>query len=128
LFEDRRSGGLLGDSPEEDEILVQESVELGIVVKLLTEQFAGPSGVGVKVDEDQLVLDLGFGNGLVQGALEPVLRRSHGGEDKHHEQEKCFFHSCLFAYPTCVSERLSIRSGSGQAIARDSINKYARPA
>ena len=62
----RSCGGLLGDGPEEDEILVQEGVELGVVVELLTEQFAAPSGVGVEVDENQLVLDLGLGDCLVQ--------------------------------------------------------------
>jgi hypothetical protein len=76
----------LRNSPEQDEISVQEVLELGIFVELLTQQFAGPSGVRIKVNEDQLVIALGLGHGFVQGSLEPALGRGQGGEDKHERQ------------------------------------------
>jgi hypothetical protein len=67
-------------NPVEDEIL-----ELGVVVKLLTQQFTARSSVGVEIEEDQLVIDFGLGVRLVQGTLEPfqVLGERRGGEHKH---------------------------------------------
>jgi hypothetical protein len=67
---------------EEDEIFVEEGMKLGVVVKLLTQQSAASSATAVKIDEDELVLALGFGHGLVHGPLEPVLGRSGGGENE----------------------------------------------
>jgi hypothetical protein len=69
---------------EEDEMGVQEILEFRIGVKLLTQQSAAPSAAGVEIDEDELVLGLGFGHGLVQRAVEPALGRSGGSEDKDH--------------------------------------------
>ena len=68
-------------------------MEFRVVVKLLTQQFTATSGVGVKIDEDQLVIAFGLGYRLVQGALEPILGRSHRGERKHQERGKEFFHA-----------------------------------
>jgi hypothetical protein len=76
----------LRNSPEQDEIGVQEVLELGIFIELLTQQFATPSGVRIKINEDQLVIALGLGHGFVQGSLEPALGRGQGGEDKHERQ------------------------------------------
>ena len=55
----------LGDGAEQDEILVQEILKLGIFVELLTQQFAARSGIGVKIDQDQLVIAFGFGHRFV---------------------------------------------------------------
>jgi hypothetical protein len=76
----------LRNSPEQDEIGVQEVLELGIIIELLTQQFTAPSGVRIKINEDQLVIDLGLGHRFVQGSLEPALGRGQGGEDKHERQ------------------------------------------
>jgi hypothetical protein len=72
-------------NPVEDEILGQEVLELGVVVKLLTQQFTARSSVGVEIEEDQLVIGFGLGVRLVQGTLEPfqVLGERRGGEHKH---------------------------------------------
>jgi hypothetical protein len=87
---------LLAVGPQEDEILVQEILELGVAVVLLTQQYAAPSATAVEVDQDQLVLALGLGHGLVQGALEPGLGGRQRSEDKHHDKEgEMFFHGCL---------------------------------
>lgn len=67
---------------EENEILIEEGMKLGVVVKLLTQQSAAASATAVEIDEDELVLAFGFGHGLVEGALEPVLGRSRGGENE----------------------------------------------
>ncbi len=75
FLEDRVSGGVLQDGPEGDEILVQEGFELGVVVELLTEQFASPSGIGREVDQNPLVFGLGLGHGLIEGPLEKDLGR-----------------------------------------------------
>jgi hypothetical protein len=61
---------------------VEIFLELGVGVVLLTEQLAGPSASAVEIDENQLVLGFGFGHGLVQGSLKPVLGRSERGQDK----------------------------------------------
>jgi hypothetical protein len=68
--------GILRSGPENDEILCQEILELGIFEKLLTEQYTTPSGVGREVEEDFFVFGLGCGHGFVQGALEKDLGRS----------------------------------------------------
>jgi hypothetical protein len=53
----------------DDEVLVQELGVLGIVVELLNQQFAAPSATREEVDEDELVILLGLGQGLVERAL-----------------------------------------------------------
>jgi hypothetical protein len=75
---------------KDDEILVEEGMKLGVLVKLLTQQSAASSATAVKIDDDQLVLGPGFGHGLVQRSLEPVLGRSGGGEDKQRANSQCF--------------------------------------
>jgi hypothetical protein len=59
------AGGFLENGPEEHEIRIQKILEFGIFVELLTQQFTAPSGIGVKIDENQLVIALGFGYCLV---------------------------------------------------------------
>jgi hypothetical protein len=80
--------------PQKNEILGEEILIFGMAVILLTQQYAAPSATAVEIDQDQLVLALGLGHGLVQGALEPILGRGERGEDEHHEQGKEFFHVC----------------------------------
>jgi hypothetical protein len=67
----------------EDEILVQEILEFRILVKLLTQQSAAPSTTPEEIEEDQLVLALGLGHGLVKRALEPILGRAEGGDEEN---------------------------------------------
>jgi hypothetical protein len=67
---------LLNGSPENDEILVDKILEFGVFEELLTEQFAAPSGIGGKVEEDLFVFGSGFCDGFVQGAFEKDLGRS----------------------------------------------------
>ena len=65
LLEDDLALRLLGVDPVEHEVLGQEVLELGVVVELLTQQFTARSGVGRKIEEDQLVIDFGLGVRLV---------------------------------------------------------------
>ena len=96
LVEDGFSVGFLGRGLEQDEILGQEILILGVFEELLTEQFAAPSGVGVEVEEELLVLGLGLGERFVQGALEKiVLGERDGGEEKKRRRESGFFHAHL---------------------------------
>jgi hypothetical protein len=90
LVENELPGRFLGEDLIEDEILGQEVLELGIVVKLLTQQFTAPSGVGGKIEEKGLVIDFGLGERLVQGPFEPhgVLGERRGGEHKHDGQDE----------------------------------------
>jgi hypothetical protein len=78
----------LGDGAEQDEILVQEILEFGIFVELLTQQFTAASGVGVKIDKDQLVIAFGLGRRFVQRSFEPALGGSHRGEHKQERQDE----------------------------------------
>jgi hypothetical protein len=89
LVEDELPGWFLGVDLIEDEILGQEVLELGVIVKLLTQQFTARSGVGGKIEKKGLVVDFGFGERLVQGPLEPhgVLGERRGGEHKHEEKD-----------------------------------------
>lgn len=79
--------------PEENEMGVEIGMELGVGVVLLTEQLAGPSASGVKIEEDQLVLGFRLGDGLVERSFEPGLGRGCGCEDEHHGKAESFFHS-----------------------------------
>jgi hypothetical protein len=76
----------------EDEIRIQEVLELGGGVKLLTQQFTGPSATRVEIEKDQLLFGLGLGDGLVESALEPGLGRGGGREDENRESDQRFFH------------------------------------
>jgi hypothetical protein len=80
---------------EEDKILFEERTELGVGVELLNQQFTASSAAAVEVDENQLVLDLGLGDGLIQGALEPGFGGGEGGENKYESQGEGFFHGHL---------------------------------
>jgi hypothetical protein len=66
--------------PDQDEIFIQKILKLGIGVKLLTQQDAGPSASGVEIDDDELVFGFGFGDGLIHRAREPILGGGHHGE------------------------------------------------
>jgi hypothetical protein len=105
----------LDNGSEEDEILFEEVSELGIFVKLLTQQFAAPSGVGVKIDEDQLVIAFGFGRRLVQGSLEPCLGRSRASERKHEGQSEEFFHIRILRFPQWEVKKMT---SDGRTVSR----------
>jgi hypothetical protein len=64
----------------EDEIRVEERLEFGIAVELLTQQFTGPSARGVKIEKDELVFGFGLGHRLVKRSFEPGLGRGCGCE------------------------------------------------
>jgi hypothetical protein len=89
----------LGDGHEEDKILGQEVLVSGVVEELLTEQFAGRSGVGVEIEQELLVLELGLGLGLFERALEErvVLGEGAGGEKKKRAEKSGFFHANLLS-------------------------------
>jgi hypothetical protein len=63
----------------DDEVLVEEIGVAGVVVELPDQQFAAPSATRVEIDEDELVLFLGFGQRLVEGSRED-RGRLRGGE------------------------------------------------
>ena len=93
LVENDFSVGFLGCGLEQDEILGQVFLILGVFEELLTEQFAAPSRIGVEIEEQLLVLGLGLGQGFVERALEEVVL----GEGRRGEKKKCgndndFFH------------------------------------
>jgi hypothetical protein len=66
----------------ENERRVQEVLEFRILVKLLTQQSAAPSTPRVEIKQDQLVLGLGLGDGLVEWALEPILGRGERADEE----------------------------------------------
>jgi hypothetical protein len=90
FVEDELPGRFLGVDLIQDEILGQEVLELGVVVKLLTQQFTAPSGIGGKIEEEGLVIGFGLGERLIQGPIEPhgVLGERRGGEHKHDGQDE----------------------------------------
>jgi hypothetical protein len=71
-------------------------LELGILVKLLTQQSAAPSTTREEIKEDPFVLALGLGHGLIERSLEPILGRGEGGDEKYEREEgECFLHGHL---------------------------------
>jgi hypothetical protein len=96
LVENDFSVGLLGRGLEQDEILGQVVLILGVFEELLTEQFAAPSRIGVEIEEQLLVLGLGLGQGFVERALEKVVfGEGRGGEKKKRGNDNDFFHAYL---------------------------------
>jgi len=95
--EDDLARRFLGENLNQDEILGQEVFIGGVIVKLLTEQSAAPSGIGAEIEENQLVLRFGLGERLVQGAFEPIRALGgcgHGQQEKKREGQR-FFHDGL---------------------------------
>jgi hypothetical protein len=80
---------------EENEILVEKGMELGVVVELLTQQSAACSAAAIKIDDNELVFALGLGDRLLQGPLEPILGRCGGGENEDTRKNERFFHDVL---------------------------------
>jgi hypothetical protein len=70
-------------------------MEPGVVVKLLTQQSTVPSATAVEIDEDELILALGLGHGLLESTVEPVLGRGGGSENEEDRKGEGFFHFCL---------------------------------
>jgi len=90
--------GFLGGRLEEDEILGQVILILGVFEELLTEQFATPSGVGVEIEEKLLSLGLGLGHGLIERPFGEGIGRlgeGDGGENKKRGHNGDFFHAHL---------------------------------
>jgi hypothetical protein len=82
----------------EDESLREEVGELGVLVNLLDQQVAASSAASlVEIDEDELVLLLGLGQGLVERALQERRRLAGGhGRDEENSGECCqLFHAGL---------------------------------
>jgi hypothetical protein len=96
LVENDFSVGFLERGLEQDEILGQVVLILGVFEELLTEQFAAPSRIGVEIEEQLLVLGLGLGQGFVERALEEIiLGEGRGGEKKKRGNDNDFFHAHL---------------------------------
>jgi hypothetical protein len=79
LLEDRVPDLVAARGPVEDDVRVEEIGVFGVVIELLNQQFAGLSATRVKVDQDEFVLFLGFGQRLVEGSRED-RGRLRGGE------------------------------------------------
>jgi hypothetical protein len=91
--------------PEEDESFGQKGGVVRVFVVLLTQQEAAPSAArGEEVEEEELVLGLGFGQGVVERPLEPGdLGRKDRGREKQEEKEgddSHFFHPNLLEAET----------------------------
>jgi hypothetical protein len=94
FVEDGLSVGLLGCGLEEDEILGQVILILGVFEELLTEQFAAPSRIRIEIEEQLLVLGLGLSQRFVEGTFKKVvLGESDGGEEKKRGNNGDFFHA-----------------------------------
>ena len=71
----------------ENEIVVEILSELGIVVILLTQQYAAPSATrGEEVQEEELARGLGLGQGVVHRAFQPD-GLGLGGRDQRDQQQ-----------------------------------------
>jgi hypothetical protein len=78
----------------EDEVIFEELLVFRLGIILLDQQLAGPSAAFlVEVEEQELVLRLGLGQGVLERSGEPGLavgRRGRYGEGER--QYKSFFH------------------------------------
>jgi len=101
LLVDRVADLVAGGGPIEDDVLVEEIGVLGIVVKLLDQQFTESSATRVEIDEDELVLFLGLGQRLVEVSVED--RGCLGGGERGDEEETGdggeFLHAVLLEEP-----------------------------
>jgi hypothetical protein len=80
-----------------DEIFVEEVGVFGVVVELLDQQFTAPSATREEIDEDELVVLFGLGQGLVEGAAEDCGRLSGGERGEKEDSGQCggLSHACL---------------------------------
>jgi hypothetical protein len=56
-------------------------MKLGIVVKLLTQQYAAPSATRIKIDQDQLAFAFGLGHSLFHCSFKPNLAGGQGNKN-----------------------------------------------
>jgi hypothetical protein len=61
---------------EKNKIFVEKLLKFFVLVELLIQQYAAPSAIREEVDQDQLVFAFGFGDSVIQAALEPILSDS----------------------------------------------------
>jgi hypothetical protein len=85
---------------DEDKILVQEILEFGIGVDLLTQQDAAPSASRIEINENEFAFGIGLGDGLIDGAGEPLLSESGGrnksdNKGRNENSFRCEFHAFL---------------------------------
>jgi len=93
FVEESSAGRRIDIGEKKDKVGVQEFLEFRIGEELLTQQSAAPSASRMKIDEDEFVLGLGLGHGLIKSALEPVLSPGGGGKEKPDGQSERFFHA-----------------------------------
>jgi hypothetical protein len=107
-LEDRGSRRLRVVGENEDEMLIEKGMELGVAVKLLTQQSAASSATAVEIDQDELILALGLGHGLIDRPVEPALGRGGGSENQEDRKGEGFFHICLLPHYSIVGDGRSI--------------------
>jgi hypothetical protein len=100
LPEDGFAGEVASKRPVENEFIGEKRGVFRILVVLLTQQYAAPSAArGEEVEEEELSLGFGLGQGLVERAREPSdLGRENRGREKEKEKEgddRRFFHAFL---------------------------------
>ncbi len=79
-------------------MLFQKFLVIGIIVVLLTQQYAAPSAdLGEKVDEKRPPRRFSLGQGVVERAGQPVLGRGRrqGEKSKQTKDDGCFPHLSL---------------------------------
>ena len=64
----------------------QEFLKFWVLVELLIQQFTAPSAIREEVDQDQFAFILRLGNGIIQGALEPILSNNEGREEQEEKR------------------------------------------
>jgi hypothetical protein len=94
LLEDLLAGLGAPVSAVEDEVLLEEFLVGGVGIILLDQQFAGPSAAFlVEIEEQELVVGLRLGQGLLDRPGEPGLAEGGGGRHgKGENQSAGFFH------------------------------------
>jgi len=78
LPDDGNGPGIVLAGAVEDEMPIQEILELGIFVELLTQQSAAPSAVREEIDQDVFSFGFGFSQSFVQRSPEPGLGSDQG--------------------------------------------------
>jgi hypothetical protein len=121
---DRVADLVAGRGPVDDDLSVEKIGVFGIVVELLNQQSAAPSATRVEVDENELVLFLGFGQRLVERSGEDRgrLGGGEGGDEEETGEGGELFHAVLLGKTSCPGQD----NGTGEGIQSSPvINKYA---
>lgn len=107
--------------PVQDEVFLEIFRELRLAVILLTQQFAASSAArGEEIQEEELSLGFGPGQGIIDRTREPGLGGNHGREEQDADESESFFHVIpLIEFPSLRKQKYRFPNKIASGAMRD---------